>query len=627
MKSLFLVATMSLASCGAAVAQDVGLRIIQLDLARQPETTTFISNYIDHVSSWGYNALELYLEGRVSTKTFTIANARGYSVDEMKGVVAHASEKGMTVVPVVSFLAHAEHFFRDESRMGMCETREGTFRVPFIHDTFCYSQPETIAFIEKYAADLCEVFTGPYFHVGFDEAWNSGVCSKCSKIDGDALLQKQIETVHAILAKHGKRMWMWDDFFEFHRATLFKLPRDVVMMHWNYAKDISDRGARAFLPGSLRRNSLAEYASLGFDAIPCSWYPCENIRSFVAYARRNRTMGYLQTQWEDLIANFHGGTLPRVLAVSKILDDPALDRADDAFLRAVHQLAPSLTETEAAAAVRLMTDPADELALRVLSDSSCADQEKPVAEDPFSERAIVDELVCRSQMAVMEAKVAKAETILADPRRDASDLDSVRKLLSSIPESAERLANRRKAQCDAWRAGREPWCVTKPPSNLGKRAKSLSDGAALALPNEKRLEIEFSRIDRWVRPTWRVEGEFDGLWREIATFTLLHGEDRRADFTYGRTFSAASLPVKLRLAHKGFGDCQVRFVSVSDRNSRCIPLRLVESEGDVRDPDKILVDDYSAATFGRSGFLTQFNDKAEAERFSTVVLAMQKGCH
>ena len=79
------------------------LRIVQLDLARQMETTSFISNYIDRVSAWGFDTLELYLEARVGTKTFSLPEGERYTPEQMKGIVAHAAEKGMTVVPVVCF--------------------------------------------------------------------------------------------------------------------------------------------------------------------------------------------------------------------------------------------------------------------------------------------------------------------------------------------------------------------------------------------------------------------------------------------------------------------------------------------------------------------------------------------
>lgn len=598
------------------------LRIVQLDLARHPEQLSFISNYIDHVSEWGYNALELYLEGRVATGTFSLREGRTYSTNEMKAIVRHAERKGMDVIPVVSFLAHAEQFFKDPSLMEMCETRENIFRVPFIHDTFCYSQPQTLSFIANYVSDLCEVFTGPYFHVGFDEAWNSGCCTKCSKKDGDALFCEQVNAVYGILKSQGKRMMMWDDFFEFHRPVLRRIPRDVVLMHWNYATDISTFGPRCFVPGSLRRNCLAEYASLGFDAIPCAWYECDNIRTFIRYADRNPSAGYLQTHWEEMIENFHGGSLPRVLAAAMMLEDPEGDGAEDVFLRAVKRLEPKLTEAECLAASRLLQDPSDELAFGVLFQIDSVDLNGPVDPDPFSGRAIVDELVCRSRMAIAQAKMDKARTILSDPRRTAGDIAAARKLLESVRTDADILAGRRSAQNRVWRPGEDDWYVTHGPHDLAKSAASLSQQAVLARPDEKRIEIEFSRIDRWVRPTWRVEGEFGGIWKEIASFQLLHGEKRRPDFTHGLTFSAETMPTRIKLSHKGFGDCQVRFVSVVDKDNRLVPESVVDVAGNVKDANAILVDDYTPVTFGRSGYLAQFNDKTEADKISSVTVSM-----
>ncbi len=194
------------------------------------ETTTFVSNYIDVAASFGYNALQLYLEGRVGTKTFSLPAGERYTAEEMKGIVAHAAEKGIVVIPVVSFLGHAEHFFKYPGLEALSESRERRYRIGSGHSTFCHSVPGAVPFFERYIADLCEIFTGPYFHAGFDEAWNSGLCSLCApKEKAGELFTEEVMNIYRILKSHGKRMMMWDDFFGFHPKALDLMPRDIVI--------------------------------------------------------------------------------------------------------------------------------------------------------------------------------------------------------------------------------------------------------------------------------------------------------------------------------------------------------------------------------------------------------------
>ena len=89
MKWMFL--TVLLLCCVSAEAKVPGFRMTQLDVARQIETCSFISNYVDRVSVVGYDVLLLYLEARVATKTFALPADECYTPDEMRGIVAHAA--------------------------------------------------------------------------------------------------------------------------------------------------------------------------------------------------------------------------------------------------------------------------------------------------------------------------------------------------------------------------------------------------------------------------------------------------------------------------------------------------------------------------------------------------------
>lgn len=618
-KVLFLLMLLS----GAGLRAETPLRIVQLDLARQMETPSFVSNYIDRVAGFGYNAVEFYLEARVGTKTFSLPDGQRYTPAEMKGLVAHAAEKGLVVIPVVSFLGHAEQFFTQPELMPLCETREGKFRLGTMHNTFCHSQPETLKFIESYVADLCEIFPGPYFHAGFDEAWNSGVCSLCAPKEAkDELFAEQIANVYRILRRHGKRMMMWDDFFGFHPKTLVQVPRDVVLMHWNYDTDISDRGARFNFAGRLREDALARYAALGFEAIPCTWYDPDNIRSFVAYARRNRTAGFLQTQWEDLIPNFHGGSLPRVLAASILLDDPSGAQAEDAFPKAVRRLFPSLADIEVAATVRVLEKPADELALGVLEASALARGLGPVADDPLCERALFDDILCRARLAVLRETVAKARRILGDPRRTEADVAAAKRLLASVPSRAEALEKRRAAQSAAWRPGCTPCAAADAPRAVAAEARKLADAAATAGTDERCLEMELTMIDRYGIPRWKVEGLVDGKWIVLHDGVVKPAAGQPATFTFRKTFAAAALPSQVRLGYSGFGDAEIRYLSVADRRARVVPRKVLETSGAVRDAEAVLTDDYSAARVGTFGFARQFRDPAAANAVSSLTVEM-----
>ena len=57
--------------------QNYRIRAVQVDLARQMETVSFLKDYIDFIADHHYNALFLYLEWRIRTKTFDIGKDEG----------------------------------------------------------------------------------------------------------------------------------------------------------------------------------------------------------------------------------------------------------------------------------------------------------------------------------------------------------------------------------------------------------------------------------------------------------------------------------------------------------------------------------------------------------------------
>ena len=268
---LALAALAALATAGDALAAKP-MKIVQIDLARQMETTAFLSNYVDRVSALGFDTLHLYVEGRSATKSFALPRGESYSSDEIRQLVDYAASRGMVSVPCVGLLGHANLFFKHPGIENMNETHGVKPRLGAGNDAFCISKPETREFLRRYVAEVAALFPRPYFNVGLDEAWNAGVCPLCApKEKMDELFSETILFAHETVKAAGKRMWMWDDFFDFHPKALDATPRDVVLCHWNYNPEISMLGGRGHFAGRERKDRLAEYSAMGFDTIASCW--------------------------------------------------------------------------------------------------------------------------------------------------------------------------------------------------------------------------------------------------------------------------------------------------------------------------------------------------------------------
>ena len=617
----------------ASAQQLKALKIVQLDLARQMETPSFISNYIDRVASLGYDTIHFYVEGRIATKSFSLPKGESYSEDEIRGLVAHAAEKGMLSVPCVGLLGHANLFFKYPGLEKINETFGEKPRLGGGNDTFCISKPETREFLRRYVFEVAQLFPGPYFNAGLDEAWNAGVCKLCSPKDKrNELFAETIRFSYETIKAAGKRMWMWDDFFEFYPQALEKTPRDIVMCHWNYHANVSPLGSRGHFAGHAREDWLARYAAMGFESISACWYRNGNAQSLLSYARRHPSFGFMATQWEEMFSRFPNGSLPRVAAISLMLNDPDAYAVRDPYPDAVRKILPSLSPAENAAVVavyhhdRLNTPAALsalELTLNILCASPLASES--VDGDAFSERAILDDIICRARGDLIMGRLAALKAKCSDPKRTAADVKAVHAQLAPLEEAAEKLAARRVKQALLWRKGLDCSNV------ITRQMTGVKDGiaklraipAAPAPAHERRLVVNLILPEYYGMPKWKVMGRISGVWRELASGIWKPRTDESAAFERTFTFSSPSMPTEIRVEHSGYGRAQLAYVSVDDRFSRIVPEKVLSVSGDVEHAERLLADDLDWADFGTCGFREKFFDAEKAAKVSSVTLLMK----
>jgi hypothetical protein len=539
----------------------------------------------------------------------------------------------MLAVPCVSLLGHANLFFRYPGLEKINETYGEKPRLGNGNDTFCISKPEARDFLRRYVAEVAALFPGPYFNAGLDEAWNAGVCRLCApKENRDELFTETILFSREIIKAAGKRMWMWDDFYEFHPEALAQTPRDVVLCHWNYNPDISPLGSRGHFAGHARDDRLARYAAMGFDTIAACWYRNGNAESLYAYARRHHSIGFIATQWEEMFSRFLNGSLPRVAAIAMVLQNPDAYTVRDPYPDAVRKILPSLTAAENAAAVALYHHDrldtrtalvATEMALAVLRSSSLFSEE--VDQDAFSERAVLDDLICRGEADLLAGRVNALKAKCSDPKRTAADIRAVHAGLAPIEAAAERLAGRRLKQAELWRSGLNcAGVIDAPARNIIEEVARLRTVPETPAPaDERRLVLNLVLPDYFGMPRWKVYGRFPDGWRELAAGSWKPKPGESAQFERGITFKSAQMPTEIRIEHSGYGRAQLAYVSVDDRSSRIVPAAVLAATGDVEHPERLLADDLEWADFGTCGFIEKFFDAGKAAKTSSVTLSMK----
>ncbi|HOL67146.1 MAG TPA: family 20 glycosylhydrolase, partial [bacterium] len=302
--------------------------------------------FISFAADSGYNAVLLYLEGRVRTKSFPYPAAEdSYSEGEMGEIVEYASKKRLEIIPATQTLAHAEQFLRYALLQPLSELREtnlsGRWDTPARHhDTFCPSLRGTREFLAAYLEELATIFPAPLMHVGLDEAWHIGICNLCQQHpEGQAgIFLQHINWLYSVVAgKLGKRMMLWDDMFQHYPEVLPALPKDILLCCWEYG--VIGETLRWHFGDQPPVDKLKEFSSLGFECLTApadmTWL---NPVSFTRYAEKRPCLGGLLTMWEKYSCFYHA-SLPVVAATGRLWSGSSPEEAFPAGVRALFGVA------------------------------------------------------------------------------------------------------------------------------------------------------------------------------------------------------------------------------------------------------------------------------------------------
>lgn len=422
---------------------------------------------------------------------------------------------------------------------------------------------------------------------------------------------------------------MWDDFFIYHPGTLEKLPRDIVMCHWDYDPDVSDRGTRDGFTGRRRRDWLAEYERLGFDVISCCYNDPGNLVTLHRYSRRHRSAGFMVTFWPEMRNTFLGSQMPLLAAAALTARNPAKYASRDVYPDAVGLVLPSLnTEERLAAATTMLLKPG-----RTDVSSAVALLEKrlsaEVPDDPLGEAGILDDFVARAKTGVLKRRFAAIERVFTDVRRTKEEIAAAKPELAALRSQVAALAERRARQWTKWRnglpygnSGKMQTAAEPLKTLVGKIDGLLTAPETPAAADERRLRLVFSSPDWYGRNLWKVSGRFADGWKVLADGDWIPGNGEWAIFERGFTFRAKEFPTELRIEERGYGRAHLAFAAVESARGWSVPVEVLGTTGAVERPENLLADDFETAVFNVPGFLEKFHHRADPEAVSSVTLKM-----
>ncbi|MBI4418726.1 MAG: family 20 glycosylhydrolase, partial [Ignavibacteriales bacterium] len=272
------------------------MRGITDDLSRgQVSTLENFKKIIRFLSRHKLNVYSPYIEDIFEFSNHPlIGRGRGaLTAGEIRTLDEYARQHHVELIPIFETLGHWENILLIPEYRQYAE-------FPGAH-TLNVSDDRIYDLLDEMIGELAAAFSSPYFNMAADESWDVGLGASRERVAASDLA-----TVHAehykrlfkILEKYGKRPLMYGDIILNHPAILEKIPRNVIIVDWQYW------GAESY-------PSPAVFSAAGFPFVvsPAIWnftgpFPnylntTINIRNFARDGYRNGTDGILTSNWND----------------------------------------------------------------------------------------------------------------------------------------------------------------------------------------------------------------------------------------------------------------------------------------------------------------------------------------
>jgi hypothetical protein len=280
-------------------------RGVYLDCSRGkvPKTETLKELFV-LFSSWKINEVQLYIEN-----TFRFASdpdiGRGFdpfTPKEIRELSDFCKTRFIDFVPSLSSFGHMEkilmlpRYRKLGEKPGFNDLPGGTTLNPF--------HPGSLKLLEDLYADFLPCFDAVDFNICGDEPWELGKGASASEVRRKGLGRVYLDFIlklRTLCHKHGKRVNMWGDIVLNHPEIIPEIPKDIVMLNWDYDPASSN--------GRLTRHSA--FTDAGLAAVCCSgtngWnshgsrigMAMGNVRDFTAVGLKTGAEGILHTDWGD----------------------------------------------------------------------------------------------------------------------------------------------------------------------------------------------------------------------------------------------------------------------------------------------------------------------------------------
>jgi hexosaminidase len=254
-------------------------------------------------------------------------HAGWYTQDQIREIVSYAAERQITIVPEVDLPGHFGAALAAYPHLGCSkEEREVRCEWGIFEDVACVGSRETQEFLRNVLDEFCDLFPGPYLHLGGDEVrteqWEA--CAECrrvkeeNKIDHFEGLNSWIMTeLAAYLEQRGKTAIVWNE------ALSSNLTEDIVIMHWTPNPIALRRTKRALKDGYrvIFQTFSESYFDYAYSLNPLKRVYRAKSLDNLSPSTWSRVLGVQGALWTEFVENeerIQWNAFPRLAAKAEV---------------------------------------------------------------------------------------------------------------------------------------------------------------------------------------------------------------------------------------------------------------------------------------------------------------------
>lgn len=282
----------------APVKNEFSVRAFHLDLRIQVMKMPALKAFALKMSKGGINTLIMEWESSYPyTKHAVISGRYHYTVDEIKSFVAYCSSIGIDVVPLQQSFGHVEYILKNYRYANLREDQKDYSQINPI------KEEEAKALFTDLFKDMISTHTSPYIHVGGDETYLLGHAEaskeKVRKLGMARLYGDYIKMICDVVVSLGKRPILWADIAMKYPEALKSLPKQTILVDWNYGWDLNRFGDHQ----KLMSYGFEIWGAPALRSSPDNYFLTDwnkhfkNIADFIPQSAKLGYKGMVMTSW------------------------------------------------------------------------------------------------------------------------------------------------------------------------------------------------------------------------------------------------------------------------------------------------------------------------------------------